>query len=128
MPTAEQLQQELLEQALADIQAVVKKWTDQNVERPVVFLVDCNDKWGKRFVNAYIPPEETYQQKAVRDGGMRADAVATVIKAMPVEWADKALSNFGPKGQTLRSVVEPKYIIVMVIAFGLITPYHVKAE
>jgi hypothetical protein len=129
MPTAEQLQQELLKQAIPDIQAVAKKWTAAELELPVVFLVDCRDQYGRGFVEAYIPPEEEYKQKAIRDGGMRADTIATVIKAMPIEWADKILSKMATvPGQSLRQVAAPNQIIVMVVAFGMVKPYHVKAE
>lgn len=126
MATPEDLQIQLLKEALNDIRAVVKDWDTSNVERPAVFLVDAKDRFGKGFVEAYVSQEDRYKADAIQHGGVRADAVSTVIKAMPIEWADQALSKMGPPGQTLRVAASPNHIPVVVVAFGLIKAYQVS--
>lgn len=128
MPTQQELQIALLQEATNDIRALFERCIAAGHQPPVIFVADLGDPIGADFAQHFVNEDIRESAKAVRDGGVRADAIGTMLHPMSFDAADAALSRMNETGASLKTVSEDGSIVVVVVAFGGVTPYKIAAE
>lgn len=113
----------VFQQNADNIRAAFARKSEDGADVSVLFIIDCEDSFGRRVAEAWTEPHELGAQHAVKDGGCRIGSRLYQYCGYTFDIGEKLLKTFPglprfetpPKGQ----------MIVGVIAAGGITTYPI---